>query len=128
MNDIESMQALLGVSMSKRVQLIGSSLDLIAFSDMLTLSQGPFSVAIPRVDALALAAALRADPPPSGETVRRVTVDGQACAVDASALRSVKTLMVGAFILALPRFAADEIAGLLELFASTGSGPEVGHA
>lgn len=122
----ESMQQLLGVSMSKRVPLIGSHLDVMAFGAMLTVTQGPFSIVVPRADATKLAEALRAEPSDDANRVRRVVVDGMPCAVDASALRSVKTLMVGAFILALPRFAADEIAGLLELFAA--SGQEVGHA
>lgn len=121
-----AMQQLLGVSMSKRVPLIGSSLDVLAFGAMLTLTQGPFSLTVPRSDAMALAIALRAEPSDGAGHVRRVVVDGLPCAVDASALRSVKTLMVGAFILALPRFAADEIAGLLEIFAAAGQ--EVGHA
>lgn len=121
-----TMQQLLGVSMSKRVPLIGSHLDVMAFGALLTVMQGPFSIVVPRADAAKLAEALRAEPSEGADRVRRVMVDGMPCAVDASALRSVKTLMVGAFILALPRFAADEIAGLLELFAA--SGQEVGHA
>ena len=124
----DSMHALLGISMAKRVPLIGSSLEVFAVGDVLSLTQSPFSVMVPRSDAMALAEALRAEPEPNGASARRVMIDGSVCAVDASSLRTVKTLMIGAFILALPRFAADEIAGLLELFALQSPSAGVGHA
>lgn len=125
MNARQAMGKLLGLTMMRTVPLIGSSVEVMVVGGTFAILQGPFALHVPRCDALPLADALLADGAGS-EGIRHLSLDGQPCRVDASALRSVKTLMVGAFILALPRFAADEIAGLLKIFAAEQQ--EVGHA
>lgn len=125
MNARQAMGKLLGLTMMRTVPLIGSSVEVMVVGSTFAILQGPFALHVPRSDALLLADALLAESAGS-EGIRHLSLDGHPCRVDASALRSVKTLMVGAFILALPRFAADEIAGLLKVFAAEQQ--EVGHA
>ncbi|QNL13364.1 hypothetical protein [Microcystis phage vB_MaeS-yong1] len=110
----------------KQVPLLGTSVSVMVTGDVLSLQQGPFSFFVTRDVAPSLAHALRAPPRGQDDPLRHVFMEGERCAVDASALRTVKTVMFGAFILALPQFAAEEIAELLEQFAA--SSAEVGHA
>lgn len=118
--------ALADVAAHTEVALLGSRLQVMVTRDVLSMHQGPFTFFVPRHEAKSLAEALRAPPRAQGECMRDLVLEGERCVIDASALRTVKTVMLGAFILALPEFAAQEIARLLERFAA--SGEEVGHA
>lgn len=104
------MSAVAAAPKPQQIRLIGGALEILPGPIAVMVLQPPFALHVPHGDLPALCAALRS---PSADP-QQLLIDGVRATVNASALKTVRTLIAGAFIFAMDTGAAVELAAALE--------------